>query len=459
MKKKTKVLGTLLLASFIAGGTLVVNSEKVSAHGYVETPAARGYQGKLASSSLGWSKAFELYGNVITNPQSLEAPKGFPKSGPVDGRIASANGGSGQIGDFVLDEQTRDRWQKTDIATGENTFTWNYTASHKTTKWHYYMTKPGWDQNTPLTRDKLELIGTVDHDGSQATNNLSHTIAIPENRSGYNVILAVWDVADTANAFYSVIDVNVINSELPITPQKPTNLKTTHISQTSASLSWDSQVRAASFDVFRNGKQIATVTGNQYEDKALSANTAYTYELVASTSSGQKSSKSESIKVKTLAKDEQEIVTTPAGLHSMGETTDSISLMWRKSTHASGIKTYEIYRNGRLISKTSSTRYKDTGLKDNKKYTYSIKAVSKSGAKSDMGQDATFMTKAIVPSEETSADFRPFKLGSLFAPERYVANETVSHKGRTYKVLVTHNNYGDSSWNPTEAVTLFKAQK
>lgn len=38
----------------------------------------------------------EKYGNVITNPQSLEARKGFPQAGPADGRIASAEGGLGQ---------------------------------------------------------------------------------------------------------------------------------------------------------------------------------------------------------------------------------------------------------------------------------------------------------------------------------------------------------------------------
>jgi hypothetical protein len=34
-----------------------------------------------------------------------------------------------------------------------------------------------------------------------------HTIKLPE-RSGYHVILGVWEVADTGRAFYQVIDVN-----------------------------------------------------------------------------------------------------------------------------------------------------------------------------------------------------------------------------------------------------------
>ncbi|WP_321158336.1 lytic polysaccharide monooxygenase, partial [Providencia stuartii] len=34
---------------------------------------------------------------------------------------------------------------------------------------------------------------------------------IPTDREGYHVILAIWDVADTNNAFYQVIDVNLSN--------------------------------------------------------------------------------------------------------------------------------------------------------------------------------------------------------------------------------------------------------
>lgn len=73
------------------------------------------------------------------------------------------------------------------------------------------MTKTGWDQNAPLKRSELELIGTINHDVSPATNNLSHTINVPNDCSGYHIVLAVWDVADTSNAFYNVIDVNVNN--------------------------------------------------------------------------------------------------------------------------------------------------------------------------------------------------------------------------------------------------------
>lgn len=168
-------------------------------------------------------------GNIMYEPQSLEAPKGFPQGGPADGKIASAGGLFGGI----LDQQTADRWFKNTIKGGENTFTWKYTAPHSTSQWHYYITKKGWNPNKPLTRADFEPIGTVKHDGSKASNNLSHKINVPTDRSGYHVILAVWDVADTVNAFYNVIDVNLINDEKPDTeaPAQPSGLQVVKLPQ------------------------------------------------------------------------------------------------------------------------------------------------------------------------------------------------------------------------------------
>ncbi|MGG5357535.1 hypothetical protein IGI57_000927 [Enterococcus sp. DIV0213j] len=169
---KKKVSAVLLTVGI--AGAFFMNGDVADAHGYVEAPASRGYQGSLdkESSILGYDKAFELYGAVINNPQSLEARKGFPEAGPADGKIASAEGGLGQINDFVLDNQTADRWKKQDIKTGPLSVTWHYTAAHSTTKWHYYMTKPGWDPNKPLVRSEFEEIGVINHDGSAASNTI-----------------------------------------------------------------------------------------------------------------------------------------------------------------------------------------------------------------------------------------------------------------------------------------------
>ncbi|HGH4033754.1 TPA: lytic polysaccharide monooxygenase [Enterococcus faecium] len=451
MNIKIAITKSLLVTGCTIGAILSINGGTAYAHGYVESPPSRGYQGQLDTTSLGWDKANQLYGAVITNPQGLENPKGFPQSGPSDGSIASA---SGVLGDNILDIQNSNRWKKTTVNTGPNSFTWHYTAAHKTSKWHYYMTKQVWDQNAPLSRDSLELIGEVKHDGSLSTNNLTHTINIPEEKTGYHVILAVWDVEDTTNAFYNVIDVNVDdNSLIPAYPEKPNNVQTKNVTNSSVLLTWESQAVVEKYNVYQNNKKIATVNSNNYEVNNLKANTKYKYKIEAVSFSGLVSEKSDPVEVNTLSTEDVQKPATPEGLHSMEVTESDIYLMWNPSTHLSGIKNYQVYRDGELIDEISTINYKDSGLKANTSYTHTIKAVSNTGVISEVSQPLNITTKgSSAPSEEGA---REWKVGTFTSPEIYAAGEIVSYKGNNYSVLQSHSNYGDESWSPEQALSLF----
>lgn len=201
-------VGSLLAAALLGAGLTVVAATPASAHGWVG--------GAVVARAAASQNADR--GSVANEPQSLEAPKGFPAGGPADGKLASAGGLFGG----VLDQQTATRWWKNPVTTGPLTVTWQYTAPHKTTQWRYFLTKPGWDPNAPLTRSEFELIATVPHDGSEASNNPSHTITIPADRSGYQILYAVWDVADTSNAFYNTIDLDV-GTGTPVTSTTPSS--------------------------------------------------------------------------------------------------------------------------------------------------------------------------------------------------------------------------------------------
>jgi len=375
----------------IALCTLVFSSKKLSAHGYVVSPAARGYQGSLDKATLGYNVALGLYGNVINDPQSLEAPKGYPAFGPSDGHIASAGG---VLGDTVLDNQTADRWKKTNISTGVNTFIWKYTANHHTAKWHYYMTKPGWNPNKPLTRNDLELIGEIMNDGSQPEDNTPHHITVPSNRQGYHIILAVWDVFDTANAFYNVIDVNVTpDTGIPTPPSTPTGLAKEFVTNSMAKISWTPQNDATSYIVFRNGNAVKEVSVSEIEDSGLDANTTYIYNVQAKGISGLVSEKSADLSVKTLDDETIEKPTPPKHLHSMGVTENSASIMWMASTHSQGIKNYEVFQNNIKIAETNQTSFLSTGLSANTEYRYTVKAIAKTGEVSDFSNELKIKTK------------------------------------------------------------------
>lgn len=60
--------------------SLLIVSPAIWAHGYLTDPASRSYRCNQGSNINCSAVQYE--------PQSLEAPSGFPASGPVDGKIA-----------------------------------------------------------------------------------------------------------------------------------------------------------------------------------------------------------------------------------------------------------------------------------------------------------------------------------------------------------------------------------
>jgi predicted carbohydrate-binding protein with CBM5 and CBM33 domain len=192
-KKKTTKVSSLAVCGIV--GSLLFSSG-VSAHGYIDNSRA-------TFCKQGTNKGC---GQVQYEPHNIEAPGNFPQAGPADGKIA----GGGRYSE--LDVQTATRWQKVNVTGGKNTFSWTFTAPHRTENWKYYITKKGWNPNKPLTRADLELISTVDGGDKQPPFKLAHVIDVPTDRTGYHIILGVWDIADTPNAFYQVVDVNLSNN-------------------------------------------------------------------------------------------------------------------------------------------------------------------------------------------------------------------------------------------------------
>ena len=92
---------------------------------------------------------------------------------------------------------------------GPNTFKWVLTAPrHIRLEILYY--EKGWDSSKPLARADLELFCSFNDGGKRPPNTVTHTCNVPTDRTGYYLILAV-EIADTGNAFYNVIDVNLNN--------------------------------------------------------------------------------------------------------------------------------------------------------------------------------------------------------------------------------------------------------
>lgn len=184
------ILFTLVLAILTVAGQ----------HGFVKKPPSRAY---LCQCAINYK-----CGSVRYEPQSVEAPKGFPKFGPVDKHIA----GGGQF--TGLDETGRHRWMRIELnkylfprnkTHVTLSIQWHYTAAHRTRGFHLFGTVAGYDGSQPLKRSNLRFIDYIASTGHVPYTKYNHTISKKRLHS-IGTLLSIWDIYDTGNAFYQVID-------------------------------------------------------------------------------------------------------------------------------------------------------------------------------------------------------------------------------------------------------------
>ena len=199
MRTKAKLYAAVL--GLTTAGAFVLSTGGASSHGYTDLPISR--QKLCANGTV------PNCGDIQWEPQSVEGPKGFPASGPADGRLCSGN--NTRFGQLDSPRTpSGGAWPATKVNGGQSyTFRWQFTAMHATTDFKYYVTKQGWNQNRALTRADLNTTPflTVPYGGQRPPSTLSHSGTLPTGLSGHHVILAVWTVADTGNAFYACSDV------------------------------------------------------------------------------------------------------------------------------------------------------------------------------------------------------------------------------------------------------------
>jgi chitin-binding protein len=181
-------------------------------HGAVSEPRSRGqiYLEPWQAHGLEAGKFFPCTESGLTDPY---APDDVVNSEPPeDGRIASAGHDFAKI----LDEPRTD-WSKHPVSSGQSlTVTWQFHVAHKTRRWNYFLTRPDWDPAAPLTRaqfenepfymQQLSCQPFWSCDDLVPADPTTHELNLPPRPAGHHVMLAVWEVADTGNAFYQVID-------------------------------------------------------------------------------------------------------------------------------------------------------------------------------------------------------------------------------------------------------------
>ncbi|MCX4660604.1 lytic polysaccharide monooxygenase auxiliary activity family 9 protein [Streptomyces uncialis] len=190
-------LSTSLLGIGLATAALFAATGSAQGHGYVDSPISR--SGVCGNGSV------QNCGQIEWEAWSVEGYKGFPGRGPADGQLCA--GGNGRFSE--LDDPRGGNWPATNVSGGQSyTFNWRIVARHATTDFRYYITKNGYNPAKPLTRADLDPqpFLTVPFNGRQPGATVTHSGVLPQ-KTGKHLILGVWTVHDTENAFYSCSDV------------------------------------------------------------------------------------------------------------------------------------------------------------------------------------------------------------------------------------------------------------
>ncbi|MFE6776948.1 lytic polysaccharide monooxygenase auxiliary activity family 9 protein [Streptomyces sp. NPDC057702] len=167
-KKKLAVALGAAIAPILA---VSLPSGSASAHGYINSPPSR--QAQCAAGDL-------PCGPIKYEPQSVEGPKG----------LRSCSGGNAAFAE--LDDDSK-AWKVTPVSR-TTSFNWRLTARHATSTWQYYV---GGNK-----------IAEFNDGGARPGETVTHQVNFG-GLSGKQKVLAVWNVADTPNAFYACVDVNV----------------------------------------------------------------------------------------------------------------------------------------------------------------------------------------------------------------------------------------------------------
>ena len=161
-------------------------------------------------------------------------------------------------------------------------------------------------------------------------------------------------------------------------PSAPTNLSATPVSTESIELFWspstDPESGIAFYRVFRDGTEIGTPTGTDYQDAGLEATTTYEYRVSAVNGDGLESDLSPAVSATTF---DAEGPPAPTGLTATPSGPSQVGLTWVAPD--GGASSYNVFRDGTFIGSVMATAFVDTGLQPATTYRYAVASVDADG--------------------------------------------------------------------------------
>lgn len=230
-------------------------------------------------------------------------------------------------------------------------------------------------------------------------------------------------------------------------PNNITNLTSSAITATSATLSWtaSSSSDVTSYDIYNGSTFINNVVGTSINITGLTMGTSYTFWVKAKDNSSNVAS-GVSIGVTTSSS----VDTTPpnnvTGLSTSNLASRTVTLNWTAST-STDIASYDIYNGATFVANTSNVSYDVTGLSPSTSYTFYVKAKDTSNNVSS-GTSVNFTTNAPVATLVLRDSFDRANASTLGTADTGQAWTTNGTQGISGNLGYSSADYGGVGINP-----------
>lgn len=228
--------------------------------------------------------------------------------------------------------------------------------------------------------------------GTTATSDYADTGLTASTTYAYSV--AAYDAAGNVSPRGPPTNVTTdafVDTTPPSTPPAPTVVGVT---QASVALDWPNvadNVATTSYEVYRGGSLIVTVSASQYTDTGLAAATNYDYSLIAIDAAGNRSLQGPAVTATTSSAPDTQAPTTP-GITAIATSATTASLSIAASSDNVGVVGYRIFRGGVEISNQSTLTLNDSGLSPQTSYSYTASAYDLAGNQSATSSPSVITT-------------------------------------------------------------------
>jgi chitodextrinase len=241
--------------------------------------------------------------------------------------------------------------------------------------------------------------------GNSGVNTTFIATGLAPNNS-YTFTVIAWDEVGNSSEVSNSVTVSTTDTEAPTAVS---DLSASNTTDESTLLSWSAttdNVAVTAYEILQDEILIGTSgTNTSFNVSGLTAETTYTFTVVARDNAGNSSDPSNSLIVTTLSPPDGEAPSTISDLSASGTTETGTNLSWSAATDNVGVTEYEVFQDGNSIgSAGTSTNFSVNNLLPGTAYAFTVIAKDIAGNTSAESNSVTVTTLSDTEAPSSISD-------------------------------------------------------